>query len=220
MGWGLAEVRLQCHRGSKTQATAAAVRVLQPGCRYCGTPIAPRMVTGRGLAAVAPNPLYPPPCADVHRGGDPILPPCAGMHMGGERSLHPVLNAQGGWLYPPPCANVHGGPRRVAARSPYPPPPLDGAGGGPSAPPPTLRAQGTAVWPPPRPRPAWADRARTIRTWPANVQSCWEAILRPQAACEPQDRPSNQIKSNPIPLGGGCEIQVCAPQMAFSLYKM
>ena len=131
-GWRLASMQLYSQSFSNIPGTAAAVRALQPGCSYCSTPIAPRLVTGQGLAAVAQNPPYPPRCADVLKGGGPILPPCAGMHMGGERSLRPVLSAQGWRPHPPPSADVHAPPPpRVAVRSPprrgrwgLPPPPL------------------------------------------------------------------------------------------------
>ena len=96
---------------------------------YSSTPKAPRVVTGQGMAIEAQTSPYPPPCADVHRGGDPILPPCAGMHKGGEPSLRPMLNAPRWWPYPPPCADMHGAPWRVAASSPHPPPPKAGLAG-------------------------------------------------------------------------------------------
>ena len=84
-GARLAAMQQQSQSCNNTPGALAAVRVLQPGCSYCSTPIAPRLVMGWGLAIEAQHPLYPPPCAGVHRGGGPILPPFAGMHMCGAR---------------------------------------------------------------------------------------------------------------------------------------
>ena len=52
--------------------------------------------------------------------------------------------------------------------------------------------------PPPPPRPADAAGC-ALHAWPADLQSRRDSHRAPpKAACEPQDRPSNQIKSNQI----------------------
>ena len=49
---GVVVVRLQHTSNRQTLAAAGATRKLQPRCGYCSIPIAPRLVTGRGLAVM------------------------------------------------------------------------------------------------------------------------------------------------------------------------
>ena len=152
---------------------------------------------GRGLAAMARRPPQPPPCADEHRGGGPILPTCASMHMGGE----PWAEGTRWWPCPPLSAAVHG-----ASPRPPPPPP-------PACPPPPQQDARVSLPPPPSSpnlrhghRPAPPARRRgwvcTVCMAGRYVESSGQPSSAPQAACEPQDQPSNQIKSNQIKSGG------------------
>ena len=80
---------------------------------------------------------------------------------------------------PERCSTVHT-EQCGTAHTHAPPPPCPGHGG--AACPPGPRAQTGRAW----------------HAWPADMQSRRDSHRAPpQAACEPQGRPSNQIKSNP-----------------------
>ena len=101
------------------------------------------------------------------------------------------------------------GPRVSFRRSPDAPPspPLPPYPGAPPPPPakcahrpppsPPQASQGAAIGVPPPPPARGHGRGVHCMHGPPICRVVGTAIERPQAACEPQDRPSNQIKSNP-----------------------
>ena len=108
---------------------------------------------------------------------------------------------------PPPGGRAHrdttpppGQSRWRGAQSPPPPPTPPRVGPSPPPLPLPLPTRGTAVWPPPPPPPPARIGGRGVHHthgWPI-CRVVGKPSCAPQAACEPQDRPSNQIKSNQI----------------------
>ena len=159
-------------RGGVAAAPRGAGRVRNALTQVCGHWAA--------LPVRPPKPSLPPPPATSQP--RPLLAPPPPRP--GERG-----NEAGGDTDPPPR-------RRVSAPPPRPPPSRP-----PTLPPhpPPRPTRGTAVSLPPPPPARGGGWGRAACMAGRYAESSGQPSSAPRAACEPQDRPSNQIKSNPYP---------------------
>ena len=170
----------------------SVLRLLRWLRRSCGTQNFSRVC--RVFKSGESNPTQPNP---------PLLPRPPNPTRGGARRAGTPTPPQGSGTTHPrgPRARQKsgGGPRRRASlpQSAGPPttPPLRRASLGLLPPPPSRLTRGTAAsLPPPARGSSWVRTACMAGRY---ASSSGQPSSAPRAACEPQHRPSNQIKSNP-----------------------